>query len=366
MRGVFGCLLLAGLSQAAKVYLSPSVSLPSRLSPKHASLVLSHHLGLEQFESLGDNTAEFGGLFNERAFVGEGERDAVFLVVDETYANDILPSSMEPSFSLLNTPSLSSLSSLVSTYLHRASHVFSYIYSDLSVPSQGVPRVLDIFSTPSPANEAFLAEVSVLTDFMDTELHEGGYSAEKFAALELSSLAQLAVTYGRSSEQYQVATQTIKAFIDACIARKANVAVLTSDAFTLQKRQQPPGQSPLPPSGVPQPPPRGIPSCFNTAEACTNATDFCSGHGQCSSTSKRGQECFVCTCSATSSAQGKTQYWAGEACERKDVSGPFVLISGVVITLIVIIGGSISLLYGIGDVELPNILTGGVAGGRKE
>lgn len=46
---------------------------------------------------------------------------------------------------------------------------------------------------------------------------------------------------------------------------------------------------------------------------------------------------------------------------------PFVLITGTVITLILLMGGSVSLLYAINSHELPSILTGGVAGGvRKE
>lgn len=46
---------------------------------------------------------------------------------------------------------------------------------------------------------------------------------------------------------------------------------------------------------------------------------------------------------------------------------PFVLITGTVITLILLMGGSVSLLYAIDSYELPSILMGGVAGGvRKE
>lgn len=46
---------------------------------------------------------------------------------------------------------------------------------------------------------------------------------------------------------------------------------------------------------------------------------------------------------------------------------PFVLITGTVIGLILLIFGSVSLLYGIGDHELPSVLLGGAVGGsRKE
>ena len=37
--------------------------------------------------------------------------------------------------------------------------------------------------------------------------------------------------------------------------------------------------------------------------------------------SKAGMTCFICACTATKDSMGRTENWAGEACERKDVSG---------------------------------------------
>lgn len=39
---------------------------------------------------------------------------------------------------------------------------------------------------------------------------------------------------------------------------------------------------------------------------------------------------------------------------------PFVLLTGTVVALIVLVGGSIALLSGIGEQELPSTLTGGI------
>jgi len=74
--------------------------------------------------------------------------------------------------------------------------------------------------------------------------------------------------------------------------------------------------------------------------------------------SKAGKTCFVCACNQTSTANGKIQTWVGDACERKDISGPFALLAGSTIALILLIGGSISLLAGIGEETLPSTLTG--------
>lgn len=52
----------------------------------------------------------------------------------------------------------------------------------------------------------------------------------------------------------------------------------------------------------------------------------------------------------------KTERWAGQSCERKDVSGPFVLLTGTVIAMILLVVGSVTLLYSVGDQALPSIL----------
>jgi hypothetical protein len=140
-----------------------------------------------------------------------------------------------------------------------------------------------------------------------------------------------------------------------------------SPSILLNKRQaQPPQQSPLPPqSPVPQQPISGVSTCFASADICTDSTNSCSGRGQCLQASKAGRTCFICACSKTSD-KGKTQTWVGDACERKDISGPFVLLAGSTIALILLIAGSISLLAGISSEKLPSTLTGGAVNGKRE
>jgi hypothetical protein len=52
--------------------------------------------------------------------------------------------------------------------------------------------------------------------------------------------------------------------------------------------------------------------------------------------------------------------------EMTRIIRPFVLLAGTVIALLIFIGGSVSLLYTIGNQELPNVLTGGVAGSKRD
>ncbi|KAI6134739.1 hypothetical protein EV401DRAFT_2250769 [Pisolithus croceorrhizus] len=360
MRGLSACLLFLGLTQAADVYLSPPGLLPSRLSPHQASQVLAAHLGLDQFEQLSKESAKLGHIFAERDFVASGNHNALLLLVDERYALDVLPPTLLPNFSF-NEPSKDYLSAFLKTCTRRATHVFSFIFASRSVPTQGVPRALDFFSAPTPVNEAFLTEISTLTDYIDT-------SVDRFAGLQLTSIPQLALSYGRESESYQLAIRAVRSAIEMALSdRSVRFALLTYTPPSAQKRTpQLSQQSPIPPT-VQQTSTRLPKVCYASEDACLNGTNACSGHGSCLSTSSQEGECFVCSCETTKSESGQTQIWVGDMCERQDVSSAFVLLVGTVTTLFLLMGGSISLLYAVGSQEFPSILTGGIAGAlRKE
>lgn len=359
MRGLSACVFF-GLTQAAKVYLSPSESWPFHLSSRQVSQVLAAHLHLDLFEELSQESVKLSHLFAERDFVASDAQGGLLLLIDEVYAPDVLPSTLVPNFSF-SEPTREYLPSLLKTFNQRATHAFSYVYAKPSLPSQGVPRVLDVFLTPTSANEAFLAEMTTLTDYIDAPT-----TIDRFAGVQLSSIPQLAAAYGRESEQYQLATQTVRSVIEAALFDKfIRLALVTYLPSSVQKRSTQQLQSSLPPKTRQTLSRPGV--CYDTELACLNGTSACSGHGSCVSTVHEGSECFSCACVATKSESGMTQTWVGQSCERQDISGPFVLLSGIVITLLLLMGGSVSLLYAIGGQELPSILTGGIAGAaRKE
>ncbi|THH16016.1 hypothetical protein EW146_g4553 [Bondarzewia mesenterica] len=363
MRGILLCLLFTGLSQAAEVYLNPSPSLPSYLTPSHASSVISRHLRLEAFEPLQGNEQIATKFLNE-PFVGEGDKNGLLLSIDEADAKDVLPESLKPTFSLSNSPDITSFSSLISTYLHRAPQAYTHIFS-LPSYSAPVPRLLDIFSVSSSATESFLTEISGLVSFLESD--DDGLASDKFGAFELTGLGEIASAYGRSSEQYTLAAETLRAVLLGALDKKdINLVVLTFNGARANapSRRQPP-QSPLPPT-IPQQPINSVSTCYTSESECGNATSACSGRGSCVSATKAGKTCFVCACAATKDEKGRTENWAGQACERKDVSGPFVLLAGTVVALLLLVVGSVGLLYGIGNQELPSVLTGGVTGGQKK
>ncbi|KAI0066017.1 hypothetical protein BV25DRAFT_1974854 [Artomyces pyxidatus] len=360
MRGLSVCLVFAGVARAAEVYLNPQVSVPSHLSTSDASSVIARHLQLEQFEPLPENGQSVIGAF-DGSFVGQGARSSLLLSIDEADAKAVIPDALKPSFSLASSSPVSSFSKSISMYLDRAPHVFSHVFSQPTHNDLPSPRLLNLFSVPSSATDLFLSELSALVNFIESDADA---SWDSFGAFELHGLSEIAKAFGRTSAQYELAAESLRASLYGALhSDRLNLVILTYSANGLAKRS--PQQSPLPPNIPPQPIGSDI-LCFTSAEVCSNSTSACSGRGECVAGSKAGRTCFVCSCSATKDSKGRTNHWAGTQCERKDVSGDFVLLAGTTIGLIIMVAGSISLLVTMGDMKLPSVLTGTIARDRKK
>lgn len=128
-----------------------------------------------------------------------------------------------------------------------------------------------------------------------------------------------------------------------------------------------PLQAPHPLRGV-------IPVCHTSAQECIDSTNNCSGHGApykrfIDPTSKKGPDCYACNCTTTiqiSKHGKKTTQWGGPACQKKDVSVPFWLLSGFSIVLLTLVSWSIGLLFSIGEEKLPSVIAAGVGGPRPQ
>jgi hypothetical protein len=122
----------------------------------------------------------------------------------------------------------------------------------------------------------------------------------------------------------------------------------------------------------------GVPQlCHSSLDACSNATNNCSGHGSCYKKYGNAKDvgdapssCFTCGCFPTNatfsyaggSRKGWTlQYWGGSACQKKDVSGPFWLITIFSVVMIGLVGWGIGLLFSIGEEKLPGVIGAGVS-----
>ncbi|KAI0633576.1 hypothetical protein C8Q77DRAFT_1057895 [Trametes polyzona] len=359
MKGLLVSLLLTGFCQAVKVYLHPAPNVPSHLSLNQAGAVLSKHLNLERFE---DATTYPG---EQELVIGQGPSTGILLAVSKEHAKvtraetDVIPPSLKSTFHLKSHPSPDALASLVPAYIERAHHVYSHVYDTQDAGFDKPKRMLDAFSVPAEGSATAVKELYSLMNFLDdTEL-----PVDRFGAFDLTHLEELRHTFGKDSEQYRTAVQTVQTILSHIMERpnvKLTIVTVPTSSSTHERRQPP--QSPFPPP-LPRPaePIDSISTCHTSAEVCANATSSCSGHGECVQATKAGKTCFVCACGATTDSQGRKEQWAGTACERKDVSGPFVLLAGTTITLLLLVGGSIALLTAVGDQKLPSTLTGGVA-----
>ncbi|KAJ7212957.1 hypothetical protein GGX14DRAFT_445794 [Mycena pura] len=336
-------------AQAVDVYLSSPQIFPQTLTPEDASAVLSRQLGLEMFEAmpLRDSSALD---YIEDSFVGQGPSNVLLLSLDDADVKAIrLPGSLRHSFELPAPPS-DTLSSVISTYLHRARHAYTSIHS-------------------SGRHASYTAELDSIASFFDAA------KGPSFAAAELSGLASLRATHGSDSAEYASAVAATRTLLERAIGADVRIALLAFSppvSPSIQKRADAadaqPSQAPFP-RPPPQAPIGSVATCHTTLDACTNTTDACSGRGACVAATKAGRTCFMCACGTTTTGSGstlKTQTWVGEKCERKDISGPFVLLAGTTTILVIVIAMSIGLLYSVGNVELPSVLLGGAVHPKKE
>lgn len=217
----------------------------------------------------------------------------------------VLPDSLQPAFALPTPPStpIYSLTSVLSTYIHQARQQwFPSVYAAL--------------------NFGNLEDVSDLKTFLNDA------EQPSFTAIELSKLRETRQDFGSNSYEYtEVADQIRNLLQNAVEQGNFNIVALTftSPSSPSFVKRAAPQQSQVPfPAPPPQFPIGGVSTCFTTLDACNNGTSTCSGRGECKKASKAGKTCFVCSCGATKVGEGnkvKTTFWAGDSCERKDVSG---------------------------------------------
>jgi len=173
-----------------------------------------------------------------------------------------------------------------------------------------------------------------------------------------------------------VASEALRAFLERAVEdQSVQLAIMTLDDTASHFKRAAAPQQTQAPFPLPHLPLSGLSTCHSSLDICNNSTSSCSGHGKCSKASKAGRTCYVCSCGSTKTGSGKavkTTYWAGESCERQDISryafytnqypddlqrhSTFLLFAGTVITLLILAVGSVSLLYSVGDQSLPSTL----------
>lgn len=105
-----------------------------------------------------------------------------------------------------------------------------------------------------------------------------------------------------------------------------------------------------------------VPRFFDSKSKCETQTGQCSSRGKCIQSDYPTAGRWACQCSSslekTRSGKGTMRvYWAGNACQKQDISAPFHLFLVFTIIIVLAIVGAISTLYSMGGEELPGVLT---------
>jgi hypothetical protein len=120
-----------------------------------------------------------------------------------------------------------------------------------------------------------------------------------------------------------------------------------------------------------------MPLCYTEEKICIAATNNCSFHGACfrkykegGKVDQTGKECWTCGCKPTVRTDSKnrtsTTYWGGPACQKEDISAPFLLLAGFTVAIVAAVTWGIGMLYSIGQEPLPSVIGAGVAGPRAQ
>lgn len=322
--------------------------------------------------------------------------------------SDVIPSGVHATHHIDHAPSSSSFDALFDSYLTSLSQALKSSESALSHLTgtfmEGFSASLDwLSSQAATAATTWSQQAASFQSAAFTKLEAELGSAEALVAkletqdaettqdlsmqpLRFSGLQDVESTYGAESAEYAKAKELVRAAVEQVTSlfqtrseqqgRAASIAFVvtgtddanathlvkrsTADLLASFKRAstaQRPGAfavtSKKPASSLPK---NLAGTCFTSQSDLEKATNSCSGHGKAVKTSKGGKPCFRCQCKPTEVRKGKKTYWAGAACEKKDISTEFALLASSVLLLVLISAGSVYFLYAQGSDELPGTL----------
>ena len=113
-----------------------------------------------------------------------------------------------------------------------------------------------------------------------------------------------------------------------------------------------------PPQSKPTLSPGHVARCYLDEKTCKNATNSCSGRGECKKY-PLPPECWTCSCKTT--GKERTIQWAGAACQKEDISIQFNIFLLFTVAIVLVTIWAMGQLYSIGDEPLPSVLSAGVA-----
>ncbi|KAK6505386.1 hypothetical protein TWF481_007291 [Arthrobotrys musiformis] len=257
------------------------------------------------------------------------------------------------------------------------------------------------FNKRKPSDVDFFEEYMVLKSLAESTIEQ--VIAEKATAfIHLGSLSTIADKDGVNSQKYKVASKLMAQLLNQAIkatneypsvvglipvdSKNAKRSDNTDFVGTFEIKKTKRKEAPLVPNTEPKfaaneedtsvvtplqkntnKIARPRPGCFESRDVCGNRTNSCNGRGNCIKSTTQSN-CWSCICAPTVVKVGganKTTYWGGNACQKKDVSVPFVLFVSFAIGMLLTIGWTINKMLDMGAEELPGELSAGVALVRK-
>ncbi|KAI9834788.1 MAG: hypothetical protein M1819_002874 [Sarea resinae] len=408
------------LSQAQSQHASRAAE---ELSPETARLAIARRLGLSQFHSLDD--ADDGTIKQLEKFGGEREqilgeesgegKPAVLLLMVEGVENpdDLLASARHPSFTISNPPDASANEKLMFDLEKQLEFLSEYeAEGEPSTPakdSEADPNRywgVDILD-PTLTSEELILGLKSFRDALGDRFLGRSRKTDGVSVLHLRTLQNIVNKEGAGSKSYKTAlrilsdalktlprlasenTQSTTLILmpasSSTISQKRSASPYgTYDLPTRRQQRQPEAllsseaPAPPPPQSAPSSPLVSIQNnpaaaagaaCHTSLHACETSTNNCSSHGSCALSPSR-RDCYTCLCTPSirtnDDGTTKTTVWVGPACQRKDVSMPFLLLAGLSVALVGAVTWGVSLLMTMGAEELPSVLSAGVGGVRPK
>ncbi|KIS70145.1 uncharacterized protein UMAG_05217 [Mycosarcoma maydis] len=353
----------------------------------------------------------------ERLFDGhQDEQNRLLVLMHGSAYEDVIPNGVHATHSIDSAPSSSSFDALFDSYMSSASRALKASESTLShltgsfldgfsaslewltsksdkVTATWSQQVASFKSSTFDKLEDELRSAEALLAKLKTSKPESATQDLTLQPLRFSGLRNVEITYGTDSAEYLKAKELVRAAVEQVTSlfqtrseeqgRAASIAFVVtdtvdSDASRLLVKRSSDVLHPFlerpselsydaavrqdafvseKPSSRPSPLPKNLAgTCFTSQSSLETATNNCSGHGKAVKTNKGGKPCYRCQCKPTEQRKGKKTYWAGAACEKKDVSTEFVLLASSVLLLGLIALGSVYFLYAQGSSDLPGTL----------
>lgn len=401
----------AAVSAKTSLFLSPVKDVPAPISVdfEEASSILSHH-----FDSLKSGVVSAkDGIWDhllhrssshtveidqrvavERLFDGhQDDTNRLLVLMHGADQNDVVPQSLQETHKIDASPTLHHFDALLSDYMDTFSQTLSISESAFSHLGasfvNGVSAGVDwVMGHSSKATGDWAEQISHLEsaafDTLRSELQavhtlveqmQGKQATDlSFQPLRFSGLESVKSTYGAQSEEYLQAKKLVASAIEQVTSlfqstseaegRKPSIAFVVTDGsssttapFVKRSSSLNNGPAIRPAKSSSSPIAKNLlATCFTSKSDLEEATNGCSGHGSAIQTSRGGKKCYRCQCTATKDKQSRKTYWAGAACQKKDVSTEFFLLGSSVILLVLITLGSVYFLFAQGSAELPGTL----------